>query len=98
MPDNLSTYAAYKEAREKQNEEWQKFNDKMRTVANRIFSTDDGIEFARGMMRYCRLFEAESRILSDVELQRLQAQKDFVNTFITRLIDRKTFIKIIEGI
>ena len=98
MPDNISTYAAYKEARKKQTEDWQKFNEKMRTAANRVFSTEDGIELARGMIRYCRLLEVEQRILPDIELQRLQAQKDFVNMFITRLIDRKLFIKILEGI
>jgi hypothetical protein len=32
------------------------------------------------------------------ELQRLRAQQDFVNRFITKSVDRKVFIDIIEGI
>lgn len=99
MLDNLlSGVEGYREKQEQRKEELKEFNDRMRRVANRLFSTDDGKEYARQMIRACRLLEAEPRVLPAEELRNLQAQKDFVNMFVTRLVDRKVFIGILEGI
>ena len=74
------------------------FFKEIKPVANRVFSTEDGKVLARQMIRACRMFSAEGRSLSAEDLQRLQAQKDFVNLFITSLVDRKVFLQIIEGL
>lgn len=74
------------------------FFKEIKPVANRLFSTEDGKALARQMIRACRMFSAEGRSLSAEDLQRLQAQKDFVNLFITSLVDRKVFLQIIEGL
>lgn len=99
MLDNLlSGVEGYREKQEQRKEELKEFNDRMRRVANRLFSTEDGKELARQMIRACHLLEAEPRVLPSDELRNLQAQKDFVNMFVTRLVDREVFIGIIEGI
>lgn len=99
MLDNLlSGVEGYREKQEQRKAELKEFNDRMRRVANRLFSTEDGKELARQMIRACHLLEAEPRVLSSDELRNLQAQKDFVNMFVTRLVDRKVFIGILEGI
>lgn len=99
MLDNLlSGVEGYREKQEQRKEELKEFNDRMRRVANRLFSTEDGKELARQMIRVCHLLEAEPRVLPAEELRNLQAQKDFVNMFVTRLVDRKVFIGILEGI
>ena len=74
------------------------FFKEIKPVANRVFSTEDGKALARQMIRACRMFSTEGRSLSAEDLQRLQAQKDFVNIFITSLVDRKVFLQIIEGL
>lgn len=94
----LSGIEEYREKQERQKKELKEFNDRMRSIANRLFSTDDGKEYARQMIRACRLLEVEPRVLPAEELRNLQAQKDFVNMFVTRLVDRKVFIGILEGI
>ena len=86
------------EQRKKEDLAAEKFLKEIKPVANRVFSTEDGKTLARQMIRACRMFSAEGRSLSADELQRLQAQKDFVNLFITGLVDRKVFIQIIEGL
>lgn len=99
MLDNLlSGVEGYREKQEQRKAELKEFNDRMRRVANRLFSTEDGKELARQMIRACHLLEAEPRVLPAEELRNLQAQKDFVNMFVTRLVDRKVFIGILEGI
>lgn len=70
----------------------------LKRVANRVFSTEDGKILARAMIRGCRMLEAESYKLSDNELRSQHAYQDFVNSFITNLIDRKVFMSIIEEI
>lgn len=84
-------YKEYEEALKKQQEE-------LKHVANRLFSTEDGKVLARAMIRSCRMLDADSRTLEDNELRRLKANQDFVNTFITKLVDRKVFMSILEEI
>lgn len=88
----------YRRSMQKEAEKAQMFVDELRPVANRIFSTEDGRKYARQMIRACHLLEVEPRTLPSESLQRLQAQKDFVNLFITRLIDREVFIGILKEI
>ena len=87
-----------KERQQEQAEALKKTWDELRGVANRLLSTEDGKTYARQMIRACHLLEVEQKALSEVELQRLQAQKDFVNLFVTRLVDREVFINIIKEI
>lgn len=86
------------EQRKKEDLAAEKFLKEIKPVANRVFSTEDGKVLARQMMRACRILSVEGRSLPADELQRLQAQKDFVNLFITSLVDRKVFVNIIEGL
>lgn len=69
---------------------------KLKDVANRIFSTEDGKKYAVAMFKACHLLEAETKQLSNEQLQNLQAKKDFVNLFVTKLINKETFINIIK--
>jgi hypothetical protein len=78
--------------------EMKKQQDELKRVANRLFSTEDGKVLARAMIRSCRMLEAGNDALPNDELQRLRANQDFVNTFITKLVDRKVFIGILEEI
>lgn len=74
------------------------FLNKLKPIANRLFSTEDGKKYARQMIKACHLLEVEPRALPAESLQRLQAQKDFVNLFITKLVDREVFISILKEI
>lgn len=69
---------------------------KLKDVANRIFSTEDGKKYAVAMFKACHLLESETKQLTNEQLQRLQAQKDFVNLFVTKLINKDVFINIIK--
>ena len=81
-----------------QEEKARKLYAEIKPAANRLFSTEDGKIIARQMIRACRLFEAEVGSASIDDLQKLQAKKDFVNMFITNLVDRKVFLDIIRGL
>ena len=74
----------------------QKVFDELKGVANRLFSTEDGKKYARQMLKACRMFEVEAKALPPEVLQRIQANKDFVNLFLTKLVDRKVFMSILE--
>ena len=87
-----------KREREEQEKKILEKLDELKPVANRLFSTEDGRIYARAMIRACRLLEVERGILSAEQLQQLQAQKDFVNLFLTSLINREVFMDIIKGI
>lgn len=93
-----SDYFDYKEQQKKAEEANRKVFDELKGVANRLFSTEDGKIYARQMIRACRMLESEGQPLSPEALQRLQAQKDFVNLFLTKLVDRKVFMGILEEI
>ena len=69
---------------------------KLKDVANRIFSTEDGKKYAAAMFKACHLLEAETKQLTNEQLQSLQAKKDFVNLFVTKLINKDVFINIIK--
>lgn len=92
----LSSYQQYMEEQKKQRERALKILEELKPAANRLFSTEDGKKIAGRMIKFCRLLEAEPRVLSPEELQRLQAQKDFVNLFITKLVDKEVFINILK--
>lgn len=94
----LGSIEEYKKQIEKAKEELKKQQDELKRVANRLFSTEDGKVLARAMIRSCRMLEAGNDALPNDELQRLRANQDFVNTFITKLVDRKVFIGILEEI
>lgn len=98
--DNVlaSAAQAYLKSREQAEKQIQEQFDRLKPAANRIFSTEDGKILARQMIKACHLLETEPAALSPEALQRLQAQKDFVNLFVTKLVDRSVFIGIIEGI
>lgn len=100
MPDNKIELAfeQYKAFQENQEKSALKTMEELKKVANRLFSTEDGLYYARQMIRSCRLLDTEPQTLSNEQLRALQAQKDFVNLFITKLVDRKVFINIIEGL
>lgn len=87
-----------RELQEQQAETLKKSMDELKIVANRLFSTEDGKKYAQQMIRACHLLEVEQKALSEADLRRLQAQKDFVNLFVTRLVDREVFINIIKEI
>lgn len=86
-----------REREEQEKKLLEKLNE-LKPVANRLFATEDGQVLARAMIKSCRLLEVERGILEPKELNYLQAQKDFVNLFLTSLIDREVFINIIKGI
>lgn len=99
MTDNkIFDFKGYKEKQEKEIEKANEEYRQLKAAASRLFSTDDGKRLARTMIRHCHLLEAEQKTLPCEDLQRLQAQKDFVNTFITKLVDRSVFINIIQGL
>lgn len=85
-----------KEQQEAQNKALLEEYAKLKDVANRIFSTEDGKKYAVAMFKACHLLEAETKQLSNEQLQDLQAKKDFVNLFVTKLINKETFINIIK--
>lgn len=85
-----------KEQQEAQNKALLEEYAKLKDVANRIFSTEDGKKYAIAMFKACHLLEAETKQLSNEQLQNLQAKKDFVNLFVTKLINKETFINIIK--
>lgn len=96
--DKPFDFIDYKKKQDEVNKKAQEEYAKLKVAANRLFSTDDGKRLARTMIRHCHLLEAEQKTLPSEDLQRLQAQKDFVNIFVTSLVDRTVFINIIEGI
>lgn len=95
---NLLTrdWLEFKEQQEQQQKALLEEYAKLKDVANRIFSTEDGKKYAVAMFKACRMLESETTQLSNEQLQRLQAQKDFVNLFVTKLINKNVFIDIIK--
>jgi hypothetical protein len=91
-------YSDYTKQQKEAEEANKKVFDELKGVANRLFSTEDGKVYARQMIRACRMLEVEAQALTPEALQRLQAQKDFVNLFLTKLVDRKVFMSILEEI
>lgn len=91
-------YSDYIKQQKEAEEANKKVFDELKGVANRLFSTEDGKVYARQMIRACRMLEVEAQALTPEALQRLQAQKDFVNLFLTKLVDRKVFMGILEEI
>ena len=96
--NNNPSYEEYYAEQKAQEEANKKLFDELRGVANRLFSTEDGKAYARQMLKACRMFEVEAKALPPEVLQRIQANKDFVNLFLTKLVDRKVFISILEEI
>jgi hypothetical protein len=92
------SFLEYTQKREEAEKKLKEDSDEQRAVANRLFSTEDGKAYARRMIRACQMLEAGTRALAPDELQRLRAQQDFVNRFITKSVDRGVFIEIIKGI
>ena len=92
------TFEEYHQNIQKATEALKKQQEELKAVANRLFSTEDGKVLARAMIRTCRMLDADSSTLSDNELRSLKANQDFVNTFITKLVDRKVFMSILEEI
>ena len=68
----------------------------LRRVANRLFSSEDGKIYANQMFKDCRLFESDKSLMTDAELRRISSFQDFVNVFITRLVDRDVLMGIFE--
>lgn len=96
--NNNPSYEEYYAEQKAQEEANKKLFDELRGVANRLFSTEDGKIYARQMLKACRMFEVEAKALPPEVLQRMQANKDFVNLFLTKLVDRKVFMSILEEI
>lgn len=92
------SFLEYTQQREEAEKKLKEDSDEQRAVANRLFSTEDGKAYARRMIRACQMLEAGSKALAPDELQRLRAQQDFVNRFITKSVDRNVFIEILKGI
>lgn len=86
----------FKEQQEAQQKALIEEYSKLKDVANRIFSTEDGKKYAVAMFKACHLLEAETKQLTNEQLQSLQAKKDFVNLFVTKLINKEVFINIIK--
>lgn len=96
--NNKPSYEEYYKEQKEIEEANKKQFDELKGVANRLFSTEDGKKYARQMLKACRMFEVEAKALPPEVLQRIQANKDFVNLFLTKLVDRKVFISILEDI
>lgn len=97
--DVFGSFAEYTEKMKAAEEALKKQQEELKRVANRVFSTEDGRVLARAMIRSCRMLDVvESGALSDNDLRNLMAYRDFVNTFITKLVDRKVFMSILEEI
>jgi hypothetical protein len=92
------SFLEYTEKRKEAEEALLKDSEEQRAIANRLFSTEDGKAYARRLIRACQMLEAGQKALPSDELQRLRAQQDFVNRFITKSVDRNVFIEIIKGI
>lgn len=86
------------EQQRKAEEALKRDSDEQREIANRLFTTEDGKAYARRMIRACQMLEAGQKPMTSDELQRLKAQQDFVNRFITKSVDREVFIEILRGI
>lgn len=94
----VSSYEKYFSEQKKIEDTNKKIFEELKPVANRLFSTEDGRVYARQMIRAARILDVEAKALTSDDLQRLQAIKDFVNLFLTKLVDRKVFISILEEI
>ena len=92
------SFLEYTQKREEAEKKLKEDSDEQRAVANRLFSTEDGKAYARRMIRACQMLEVGNKALAPDELQRLRAQQDFVNRFITKSVDRNVFIEILKGI
>lgn len=89
---NYTERLAEKEATAKRQQEQL---EQLKTVANRLFSSPDGILYARQMIKACRMFEVEGEVSAE-RLQYLAAWRDFVNLFLTNLIERPVLLDILS--
>lgn len=70
--------------------------EKLRAIANRLFSSDDGKKYAQLMFKASRLFQSDRGQLSGDNLVYISAWQDFVNLFVTKLVDKKVLLDIFE--
>lgn len=89
-------WKTYKDNKDKFIEEQKKLAEEMRTCANRFFSSEDGQKYANQMLTAVKYFDVLPANLSDNDLRYIQAQRDFVNMFLTGLVEKKTLLAILE--
>lgn len=75
----------------------EEFVKKMQTVADRVFSSEDGKILARQMMKSCHLLEDNVGVFDDKVLRYVVAQQDLVNRFITNLVSKDVLLDIMKG-
>jgi len=73
-----------------------KFLDEMKSVANRIFSSEDGKKYARQMLVACHYGAIDNGRFDDNALRYVVAQQDFVNRFLVNLVDRDVLLDILD--
>lgn len=78
------------------NDEIVEFGKKISGVANRLFSSEDGKFFANQMFKACRLFGNDKILMNAEQLRYYSAQQDFVNSFITKLVDKDVLLEILN--
>ena len=70
--------------------------EELRVIANKFFSSEDGKKYANQMLTAVKYFDVLPSQMSDNDLRYLQAQRDFVNIFLTGLVDKKILLTILE--
>ena len=70
--------------------------EELRVIANKVFSSEDGKKYANQMLTAVKYFDVLPSQMSDNDLRYLQAQRDFVNIFLTSLVDKKILLTILE--
>lgn len=91
-PRNYTELMADRAATEKKQQE---NLEQLKAVANRLFSSPDGIILARQMFKACKMFEVQGEV-SIERLQYLAAWRDFVNLFVTNLVERPVLLDILD--
>jgi hypothetical protein len=90
-------YNEYKKAKDEKLKELAELKEELSNIANVFFSSEDGRKFANQMLTAVHYFDCLPSTVSDEDLRYIQAQRDFVNIFLIGLIEKKTFIQILEN-
>lgn len=69
----------------------------LKDCANRLFSSPDGKKYGKQMLIAARIFKPDTSDVSDNRLRYLSGQKDFVNIFLTNLVDQDVLLGILES-
>jgi hypothetical protein len=89
-------WKTYKDNKDKFVERQKQMAEEIKVCANRLFSSEDGQKLANQMLTAVYYFDVLPANLSDNDLRYIQAQRDFVNMFLTGLVEKKYLLAILE--